>query len=87
MERIFGGSPAAVLLRLIIISIIVGIVLKALGVRPQDLLRSFDEFVYSLRFLGVDALQWFMLGAIIVFPVWAVVRLLKVLGGGGKSGK
>lgn len=85
MERIFGGSPAAVLLRLIIISIIVGIVLKALGVRPQDLLRSFDEFVYNLRFLGADALQWFLLGAMIVFPVWAVVRLLKVLG--GKGGK
>ena len=44
MERIFGGSPAAVLLRLIIISVIVGMVLKALGVRPQDLLRHFDEF-------------------------------------------
>lgn len=81
MERIFGGSPAAVLLRLIVISIIVGIVLKAFGVRPQDLLWHFREFVYDLRFLGSDAFHWFLLGAIIVFPVWGVVRLLKLLGG------
>lgn len=85
MERIFGGNPAAILLRLIIISVIVGVVLKALGVRPQDLLRHFDEILNNLRYLGVDAVQWFLLGAMIVFPVWAVVRLLKVLG--GKSGK
>lgn len=85
MERIFGGNPAAVLLRLIIISVIVGVVLKALGIRPSDLLRHFDEILSNLRYLGVDAVQWFLLGAIIVFPVWALVRVLKVIG--GKDGK
>lgn len=85
MERIFGGNPAAVLLRLVIISVIVGVVLKALGIRPQDLFYQFQEILRNLRFLGVDAVQWFLLGAMIVFPVWLVVRLLKVIG--GKDGK
>jgi hypothetical protein len=83
MERIFGGSPAAVLLRLIVISIIVGIVLKALGVRPGDLLERFNDLVHSLRYLGADAVQWFLLGAIVVFPAWLIYRLLRVLGGKG----
>jgi hypothetical protein len=92
MDRIFGGSPASVLLRLVIISIIVGIVLRALGIRPLDLIRHFDEFFRHLSYYGVDALNWglryFLLGAIIVFPIWAVYRLIKVLGdgSGGKGG-
>jgi hypothetical protein len=85
MERIFGGNPAAVLLRLIIISIIVGVVLKALGVRPEDLIKNLDAVLKSLGELGADAVHWFLLGALVVFPVWGVVRLLKMLG--GKGGK
>jgi hypothetical protein len=37
MERFLGGSPLGVALRLIIISVVVGIVLTALGYNPRDL--------------------------------------------------
>ena len=40
MERFFGGNPALVLLRLIILSLIVGVVLAALGFSPYEIIDS-----------------------------------------------
>jgi hypothetical protein len=40
MERFFGANPALVLIRLAILSLVVGVVLAALGFSPFDLLDS-----------------------------------------------
>ena len=40
MERFFGGNPALVLLRLVILSLIVGVVLAALGFSPFEIIDS-----------------------------------------------
>jgi hypothetical protein len=41
--------------------------------------------IYDLGFRSIDWLiQYFLLGALIVFPIWFIARLLGVLG--GKSG-
>ncbi len=81
MEHFFGGSPAMVILRLVIISLIVGIVMAALGVNAFDLVNSLRNLVLSIYNLGFDAIEWtfsyFLLGAVIVFPIWFVVRLIK----------
>jgi len=42
VTKVFGGSPLAVLLRLILVSILVGVVLAALGLDPYDIVRSVD---------------------------------------------
>ena len=42
MERILGGSPVAVVIRLVLISIVVGIALSALGLTPGELFRRID---------------------------------------------
>ena len=84
MERFFGGNPALVLLRLAILSLIVGVVLAALGFSPFELidsLRRLVERIYDMGFAAVEkAFRYFLLGAVIVFPVWIVMRLLKSLG-------
>ena len=84
MERFFGGNPALVLLRLAILSLIVGVVLAALGFSPFELidsLRRLVERIYDMGFAAVEiAFGYFLLGAVIVFPVWIVMRLLKSLG-------
>ena len=86
MERFFGGNPALVLLRLAILSLIVGVVLAALGFSPfeiLDSLRRLAERIYDMGFAAVEkAFRYFLLGAVIVFPVWLVMRLLKSLGRG-----
>jgi apolipoprotein N-acyltransferase len=81
VNRFFGGSPLSVLVRLILLSIVVGVILSALGFDPFDIWRSFERLVRSIWNMGWDAIDWawryFLLGAVIVVPIWLVVRLAK----------
>ena len=90
MERFFGGSPAMVLLRLAVISLIVGIVLAALNLDALELFQHLRLLALRVYNLGWDAIEWvmqyFLLGAVIVFPVWAVTRLIKTMGNKGDHG-
>ena len=80
VTRIFGGSPLAVLGRLILVSILVGVILSALGLDPFDIIRSIDRLFRSIWDMGFDAFRWlwryFLLGAVIVIPIWIIMRLL-----------
>ncbi len=89
MERFFGGNPGLVLIRLIILSLVVGVLLAALGFSPFDIIESIRELIARLYDLGWTAVEkagrYFLLGAVIVFPVWFVARLVKTLGRGSRS--
>ncbi|HTT47872.1 MAG TPA: DUF6460 domain-containing protein [Pseudolabrys sp.] len=80
MSKVFGGSPLAVLARLILVSILVGVVLAALGLDPFDIVRSIERLIRSIWNMGWDAVRWlwryFLLGAVIVIPIWIVMRLV-----------
>jgi hypothetical protein len=84
MERFFGGNPALVLLRLVILSLIVGVVLAALGFSPYDIIQNIRDLaqrIYDMGFAAVEnGFRYFLLGAVIVFPVWVVMRVIKTLG-------
>jgi hypothetical protein len=84
MERFFGGNPALVLIRLAILSLVVGVVLAALGFSPFDLLDSLQRLatrIYDMGFAAIEkSLRYFLLGAVIVFPVWLVVRVFRLMG-------
>jgi hypothetical protein len=79
-ERFFGGSPGGVLLRLVILSVVVGIVLSALGITPANLfyrLNLLMQRLYEMGFGTVEVvLQYFLIGAAVVFPIWLLTRLL-----------
>lgn len=78
--RIFGGSPLAVLGRLILVSILVGVILSAFGLDPFDIVHSIERLIRSLWDMGFDAFRWlwryFLLGAVIVIPIWLIMRLV-----------
>ncbi len=79
VTKVFGGSPLAVLGRLILLSILIGVILSALGLDPFDIVHSIERLIRSLWNLGFDAFRWlwryFLLGAVIVIPVWILMRL------------
>jgi hypothetical protein len=79
VTRIFGGSPLAVLGRLVLVSVLVGVILSALGLNPFDIWNSVQRLFQSIWDMGFDAFRWlwgyFLLGAVIVIPVWLVIRL------------
>ncbi len=81
MNSFFGGQPVAVLLRLAIISLLVGFILSVLGLSPFDIVDSFFRLIERIYDLGFEAFEWlfryFLLGAVIVFPIWLVVRVWK----------
>ena len=78
--RFFGGSPLGVIARLILVSILVGVVLSALGLDPFDIARSIERLFRSIWDLGFDAIRWvwryLLLGAVIVVPIWLILRLV-----------
>jgi hypothetical protein len=89
MEQFFGGNPALVLLRLVVLSLIVGVVLAALGFSPYEIIDSIArlvERIYDMGFAAIEkSVRYFLLGAVIVFPIWLVVRLFKFTGRTGSD--
>lgn len=85
-----GGNPLGVVLRLVLLSIIVGIVLSALGIHPADLIYHIRVLGQRLYHLGLPALDtlwhYFLLGAVVVVPIWIVARILGLLGGRRSDG-
>jgi hypothetical protein len=79
LTRFLGGSPLAVAFRLILLSILVGVVLAAIGFDPWNILKSIKALFQWIRDLGWDTLNWlwryFLLGAVIVIPVWLLSRM------------
>ena len=82
MDRnsVFGGNPLGVLIRLVLLSIVVGVVLSALGITPGNLFYHLNVLARRIYDMGFGAIEWliqyFLLGAIIVFPIWIIARLL-----------
>jgi hypothetical protein len=89
MERFFGGNPALVLIRLAILSLVVGFLLAALGFSPFDLiqnLRQLAQHIYDMGFTAIEkAAHYFVLGALVVFPIWLFTRIFKALGREGHN--
>ena len=80
MYRFLGGSPLAVAFRLILLSILVGVVLAAIGFDPWNIVNSIRLLFQRIWDLGFDAInglwRYFLLGAVIVVPIWFLSRLL-----------
>lgn len=83
LSRILGGSPLAVLLRLAIISVIVGVVLSALDIRPENLLSHIRLVVGRIWAMGFGAVEgllgYLLIGAVVVVPIWIAVRIVASL--------
>jgi NADH:ubiquinone oxidoreductase subunit 5 (subunit L)/multisubunit Na+/H+ antiporter MnhA subunit len=79
--RFFGGPPLWVLVRLILLSILVGVILSALGFDPLNIFRSIERLIRGIWEMGWDAVSWvwryFLLGAVLVIPIWLIMRLVK----------
>ena len=55
-------------------------VLSVLGLNPWNIVESFRALIAGIWNMGFDAIEWllryFLLGAVIVIPVWIVMRLV-----------
>ncbi len=83
LRRLFGGAPGWVLVRLVLLSLIVGVVLAALNLDVVKIVTGVQELVRGIVELGFDAFgsifRYFLLGAALVFPIWLVLRVIAYL--------
>ena len=81
LNRFIGGSPLAVVVKLVLLSVLIGVVLSALGLDPRDIFQSLRRFIQNIWDMGFDAIRWlwqyFLLGAVIVIPIWLILRLVR----------
>jgi hypothetical protein len=81
VSRFLGGPPLAVLARLVLLSILVGVVLSAIGFDPWNIIESLRMLVREIWQRGFEIVHWlwryFLLGAAIVVPIWLIMRLAK----------
>jgi Family of unknown function (DUF6460) len=81
VARFFGGPPLSVTGRLVLLSLLVGVILTALGLDPWNIIESVRRLLLHVWDMGFDAVRWlwryFLLGAVIVLPIWLVVRLVR----------
>ncbi len=78
MER----SVLSTVIRLAIISLLVGFALNFFGIHPEDLVTSLGSTVVEiyrivLRFLRW-ALEYILIGAVVVLPIWLVLFLIRL---------
>ena len=82
VERFLGGSPVGVAVRLVLLSIVVGLILSWLSWNPHDIIRwavNFVDYIWVSLFGSMErAVYYFILGAAIVVPVFLISRLLKI---------
>lgn len=80
LQRFLGGSPVAVLVKLVFLSLLVGAFMAFLGVTPVGLISRVWRMIQSVIDLSFDSLRevgrWIVYGAIIVVPLWLLSRLV-----------
>ena len=85
VNRFFGGPPLSVIFRLILLSILIGVILQVLGLDPWNIIDSLRRLVLRVWDMGFDAVRWvwryLLLGAVVVVPIWLIVRLTRVAKG------
>src|SRR6202022_101049 len=83
VTRFFGGPPLSVIFRLVLLSILIGVILEVLGLDPWNILDSLRTLVLRIWYMGFDAVRWLwrylLLGAALVVAIWLLIRLSHVI--------
>ena len=84
INRFLGDTPARTVLKLAMLSLVVGIVMSALNFTPIELwyaVRDFARWLYELGFEAFERIGiYFLWGAMVVVPVFLLMRIM-ALGG------
>jgi uncharacterized membrane protein len=81
LERLMGGRPGSVIVRLVLLSLVVGFVMSVFGFNASDLLRgAVDAVREALRDGGSvirQVIGYVAAGAAVVLPIWLLMRLAR----------
>jgi len=81
-NQFIGGRPSAVIIRLVVLSILLGIMLSFFDLDPFNFWSSLKNLFLRIYDMGFGAVEWIVrylaLGAVIVIPLWVIGRLWKL---------
>ena len=84
LHRLLGGPPLRVIIRLVFVSILVGVFLALFELTPLALWRSLEILLRHLFAFSWETLfevgQYLVYGLMVVLPIWFVLRLLRLIG-------
>lgn len=80
INSLLGDTPGRVIIKLLVFSILVGIVMTLLGWTPIDVIWKIIHFFTSLWTMGFSAFEKLfnviVVGAAIVVPIFIIMRIL-----------
>lgn len=80
LTQFLGDTPGRTIVKLLVISLVVGIIMSALQFTPMDFwyaVRDFFRWIYELGFEAFERIGiYFVYGAMVVVPVFLVIRLM-----------
>lgn len=83
LQRLFGNNPRETLVRLIFLSILVGALMAIFRVTPIELFDIISDAIERLLAdhfrLIRDIFRYFAYGAMIVVPIWLILRLINIV--------
>ena len=81
LNQFLGDTPFRVLIRLLALSFVVGLVLSVIGLHPFEIFEWIERVAQRIYNMGFDvireAFNYLFLGALIVVPVFLIMRLMK----------
>lgn len=79
VTRFLGDTPGRTLVKLLVVSFIVGVVMSVMGWYPVDIYYFVRNLALSLWDMGFDAFgsvgRYLMLGAMVVIPIFLIMRI------------
>ena len=81
ITRFLGDTPGRTLVKLAVVSFVVGIIMSALNFTPWEVWEAIRDFAIQLYDLGFEAIwriaRYFVWGAIVVVPIFLALRILR----------
>lgn len=81
ITRFLGDTLSRTLVKLAVISFVVGIIMSAFNFTPVEVwyaIRDFSERIYDLGFEAFGRIgKYFIYGAMVVIPIFVLMRVLK----------
>lgn len=81
ITRFLGDTPLRTVVKLAIISFVVGVVMTALDLSVLDIFDGVRDFIVRIWNMGFAAIEkfasYFLIGAAVVVPAFLIIRILK----------
>ena len=79
MNNFLGDTPFRIFLKLAIVSLVVGVVMRSFGWTAMDVVSAIRSFFVRIWNMGFSAIEQFadylILGAAVVIPAFLILRL------------